>query len=142
VQVAAADGLVERTLPGALEAEIARLAQIASVQETRSVATGAVQFLRATQVEIHQNIQAIVPLLSGGQRNSTRAATRVEHRGPQPASQAVARLAAASESEEGEESTFRADGGLALLRIHGIVKQLAVELGAPVEAEFNRFGQA
>ena len=87
-----------------------------------------------------------MPLLSGAQRNSAQAATRVECTEPQPASQAhtsaVAGLADESESGEGGENTFRADGGLALLRIHGIVKQLAVELGAPVEAEFNRIDQA
>ena len=164
-QVAAAYGQVEQTLPGvafennplvqadspltgqaarlgALEAEIAQLAQIAAVQETQSAATGAVQFLRSTQARIHQNIQAIVPLLSGGQRNSAQAATRVARGEPQPASQAhtsaVADLADESESGEGGENTFRADGGLALLRIHGIVKQLAAELGAPVKAEFSR----
>ena len=155
-KVAAAYAQVEQTLPGvafennpllqaqspltqqgtriaALQAEVTRLAHAAFEDANLADDSATADWMRTAQALVHRDIEAIMPLLAG-ERSQTPTATpsdqEISVRSWMPAQE---RLADRSQPGSEIRAQVRTSGESALIRIHRIVSQLAVELGASVE---------
>ena len=161
--VAATYAQIEQTLPGvafensplmqaespvaqqatriaALESEVTRLAGAAAERASLADDTRSTNWMRSVQARIHQDIQALIPLLSAKRRNDRKAAAEQKEPTVTPLAQASAvtqeRLVERLQAD-GERSQFRTSGEVALIRIQSITGQLVAELGAPGGRSFG-----
>jgi hypothetical protein len=156
-KVAAAFAQVEQTLPGvafennpllqaqspltqqatriaALQAEVTRLAHAEFEDAGLADDAAAADWMRMAQALVHRDIEAITPLLAGGKSQTPTAARNQQEISARSLMLTQGLLVDQSQPGGESQAQFRTSSQSALIRIHRIVNQLAVELGAPVES--------
>ena len=126
----------QATRLAALDAEVARLARAATEHLNTAGDTGDANLIRAVQERIHRDTHASIAMLRGETIQRITEAVN-EPESATAASSAVrswalaqGRLGDPPESAETRPGYLRTEGGLALIRIQGIVGQLAADLAA------------
>ena len=129
----------QATRIAALDAEVTRLSHVATEGGRLTADSGAADGLRAVQVPYsseHPGDHAAASAVRTGKAPNAKMAEPEPHtqQSVEPSIAAQADYSDLVQEDDDRQGQFQSSGGMALIRIYGVINQLAAELGATAEA--------